>query len=80
MRLSGLTERHPVDSVLTTSGKIFCISWAITPSCTPSLSIAACDGNVESTSSGFLYSKFLTCIWLILSKQTLLLKIFLFII
>ena len=75
VRLSGSTVRTPVSNVLTTSGKTVSISCAITPNWTPSFSTAADfttsvnSGASWIISSWFLYSKFLTWIWLIASSQ-----------
>ena len=78
VRLSGSTDLTPVSSVFTTSGRIFSISCAITPSWMPFLSTTAVlttsvnSGLSTLISSSVLYSKFLTCIWFILSSPVLL--------
>ena len=78
VRLSESTVFTPVDEVFTHSGNIFSNSCAITPICIPSFSTTA-DSTTSSNSglsliisSFVLYSKFLTCIELSASKQTLL--------
>jgi len=75
VKLLASTVLTPVDSVLTRSGKIFSTSCAITPTWTPCLSIADVWGT-SVISSGVLYSKFLTCIWLIFSKPIVLSSMF----
>ena len=77
VKLLGSTDLTPVDSSFTTSGKICSISCAITPNWVPCLSTTAAFEFLKSViSSSALYSKFLTCIWLILFKPTLLSTMF----
>ena len=54
VRLLGSTDLTPVDSSVTTSGKIVSISCAITPIWIPDFSIAECFGNSVISSSFYI--------------------------
>ena len=70
------TVLQPVVWVWTMLGRISSNSWAITPSCIPSLFIVASLGSSGSTSSDFLYSKLRTWILFSTSSPVLLFTIF----